>query len=310
MIHSYRSIHQIFYADKKFGYDEIIQLQKYCMSNLLLVNRENPENINIQEISEKQQNNISLKEPQKILEEPQKKPQENEKSEFNKRESKNSEKSEVQNPEKQNSEKHKSEFWIPSKQDTLFWSIFITENGFEEFYQIGHSYGNRILEEKFKVANWIKNSPKSLKESNLKFTNDSIKETISEFMVDSIISFKGVAALSIYYKRPIFLVNSERKIYMKFDLQNKHSDEEENPIYIYYHDFLRGQIKYKIRTDNFKPELTDFFCLENYQKPLKAISNYKVDDLLEIANKVGYVLERKLTKPELYNKLMEYCCWS
>jgi hypothetical protein len=306
MIHSYRSIHQIFYADKKFGYDEIIQLQKYCMSNLLLENRENQENINIQEIIEKEN---SLKKPPIILEKPPKKPQENEKSEFNKRELKNREKSEVKNPEKQ-----KSEFWIPSKPDTLFWSIFITENGFAEFYQIGHSYGNRILEEKFKVANWIKNSPKSLKQSNLKFTNDSIKETISEFMVDSIISFKGVAALSIYYKRPIFLVNSERKLYMKFFIQDKNSDNEtdndENPMYIYYHDFLRGQIKYKIRTDDFKPDLTDFFCLENYQKPLKAISNYKVEELTEIANKVGYVIEGKLTKPELYNKLLEYCCWS
>jgi hypothetical protein len=97
---------------------------------------------------------------------------------------------------------------------------------------------------------------------------------------------------------------------MKFDIQKKHSDEPENPMYIYYHDFLRGQIKYKIRTDDFKPDLTDFFCLENYQKPLKAISNYKVDELTEIANKVGYVLEGKLTKPELYNKLMEHCCWS
>ena len=36
MIHSYSSIHQIFYANKKFDCDQIIQLQKYCISNLLL----------------------------------------------------------------------------------------------------------------------------------------------------------------------------------------------------------------------------------------------------------------------------------
>ena len=36
MIHSYSSIHQIFYPNKKFGPEEISQLQKYCLVNKLL----------------------------------------------------------------------------------------------------------------------------------------------------------------------------------------------------------------------------------------------------------------------------------
>jgi hypothetical protein len=266
MIHSYHSIHQIFYPNKKFGSEEIRNLQKYCLVNTLL-----------QKISQ-----IIPETP--VLEK-------------------------SVEPIKSN-----PTYWIPPKTDTLFWCIFISVNGLTEYQQIGHSYGNRILEEKLKIAKCIRDSPKSLKASNHKFTNDSIQETISEFMVDKTISFKCVAALAIYYKRPIYVINMERNIYLRYN-SNKditESDEEE-AIYIYYHDYMRGEYKYKICTDEYVPSLERFVCLENDKKPFKPIGHYKVEDLYDICNKLGFdpLTEPtlKLKKAELYQLLTDKCSW-
>jgi len=279
MIHSYSSIHQIFYPNKKFGSEEISQLQKYCLVNKLL------QKIEELKISQK----IERTEiPEKIT------PQKTE-IEIPKIEIKKPENREVETPI----------FWIPTKPDTLFWSIFISEIGLSEFNQIGHSYGNRILEEKLKIAKWIKESPKSLKTSNHKFTNESVQETISEFMVDQIISFKGVAALAIFYKRPIYIIHEKRKIYLKFT--SGHNDE--SPIYVYYHNIMRGEHKYKICNNEYIPSLDNLYCLESDKKSLKSIGNYKVEDLHDICNKLDIDPPLKIKKAELYKLITDKSSW-
>ena len=324
MIHSYSSIHQIFYPNKKFGLEEISQLQKYCLVNKLLQKIEESksselsekpdfsEKITSQKIEESKssklfEKNISQKiegpkKPEKIT--PQKREIEIAKIEIKNPENREVEprKSEVINPEK-------PKFWIPTKPDTLFWSIFISENGFSEFHQIGHSYGNRILEEKLKIAKWIKESPKSLKTSNHKFTNESIQETIAEFMVDQIISFKGVAALAIYYKRPIYIIHEQRKIYLKFRSGQQEHTNEETPIYVYYHNIMRGEHKYKICNNEYIPSLDNLYCLESDKKPLKTIGHYKVEDLYDICNMLDIDPPLKIKKAELYQLITDKSSW-
>jgi len=321
-MNSYRSIQQIFYANKKFGVQEILNLQKYCLTNELCrgfyTSSEKNGSINtvlpfppntkiMEEIS-----TIEKKEPPKFTElisknQFEKTFQENSESTFQKPQI---EKKEPPIPPKT----MQSKFWIPPHQDTLFWSVFFTVFGLSEYNQVGHSYGNRILEEKMKIANYFKKNPKSLKSSNHKFTNESIQETIAELMVDHSISFKGLASLAIYYKRNIYVLDEKRKIYLKFtspDTDSGSDSKFSSKIYIYYHDFMRGSHKYKIIVDDIVniPAIDSWFCLENSLKPLKAISNYKVEDLIGIANIIGYEVPVKIKKPELYDRLVEKCGW-
>ena len=51
-------------------------------------------------------------------------------------------------------------------------------------------------------------------------------------------------------------------------------------------------------------------CLESYLRPLKAISNYKVDELEELAKNIGiYEENKKYKKNELYQEISEACTW-
>jgi hypothetical protein len=304
MKQSYRYINQIFYNDNKFDIPESIEtLEKYCLSNEKLMSwkkkdenlenifpQKNPENKspekkegkNFPEISE----NIF---PPKVLE------NKNTENNFSQK-----------NPE--NKKEEKGKWFYPKQNDTVFWCIFSFVHGFDEYNEIGHSYGNIMLEEKIKIVEFIKKTPKVLKESNVKITNMGIQEVISEFMVDSTTSFHGIAALAIYYKIQIFLIHPEKNIYLKF-LDSSECDCEKQ-CYIYYDTYARGQIKYKIPisvTD--PPNLDSMVCLESHLKPFRPASHYKIDDLVNISQKIGFVYETRMKKTDLYNKLTELCAW-
>jgi len=292
MIHSYPSINNIFYSSKTYGYEDILRLQKYCLSidSLIQDSHHNQSDILENPIIFPQVDSTENEEKS-----PSEEPPKNGKSD--------SKKENILTFPKSDSLK----YWIPDKPDTLFWSVFISVNGFVDYHQIGHLYGKRILEEKMKIANWIREKPKILKTSNYKFTNESIQETISEFMVDQTTSFKGLAALALYYKRSIYLLDEKRKIYLKFL-----SEDSSEPIYIYYHDFMRGSHKYKILTEDKEVDasfINDWFCLENVLKPLKAIGNYKVEELIVIANKLGVEVPVKSKKSEVYELIVKQCSW-
>jgi len=313
----YRSIQQIFYANKKFGIQEMINLQKYCLSNDLLRNiccESNENNINSKTIISNKQSthpiiiNTEEKQFQEKIEPP-----------------KIAESVLKIHSEKTISQISKPPFfepipihpsktmqpnmWIPPHKDTLFWCVFSEVYGHSEYAQIGNKIGNRVLEEKMKIANFFKTNPKRMKSSNHKFTNEGIQETIAEFMVDQSTSLKGLASLAVYYKYNIYILDEKRKLYLKFTTPEVEADSSK--IYIYYHDFMRGEHKYKISMDekNTNPSIEDWFCLENILKPLKPIGQYKVEDLYVIAENIGYEAPTKIKKTELYEALSEKCSW-
>jgi hypothetical protein len=213
---------------------------------------------------------------------------------------------ENKNPEKKEGKKGK--WFYPKQNDTVFWCIFSFVHGFDEYNEIGHSYGNTMLEEKMKIIEFIKKTPKILKESNVKITNMGIQEVISEFMVDSTTSFHGIAALAIYYKIQIYLIHLEKNTYLKF-LHTSQSDCGKQ-CYIYYDTYARGQIKYKIPISKMEsPNLDSMVCLESHLKPFRPASHYKIDDLVNISQKIGFVYETRMKKNDIYNKLTELCAW-
>lgn len=199
----------------------------------------------------------------------------------------------------------KEEWFSPDKNDTIFWCIYTFIYGQGEYTSIGHSYGNHALNEKQKVIEFIKKTPKLLKSSNVKLTNGNIQEILSEFMVDKTISCFGIAALAIYYKTPIFLVNQEKKTYLKFLPELEYY--EKTPCYLFINKSERGKTKYKLYLNNTKPNIEDMICLESHLRPFKPASNYKMEDLTTIAHKIGFILPNKIKKMELYEKLCELC---
>ena len=71
----------------------------------------------------------------------------------------------------------------------------------------------------------------------------------------------------------------------------------------------REKSKYKLYLNNTKPNIENMICLESHLRPLKPASNYKMEDLNTISDKIGFILPNKIKKMELYDKLCELCGW-
>ena len=197
----------------------------------------------------------------------------------------------------------------PIQKDTLFWCIFILHFGYNEYLQVNRNYGIKELEIKQKVIEYLNQHPGVLKQTNYKITKASVQEILSEFLTSqkdtSILCF--IAMIS-YFKMNIIMVDSTNRFMLEF-LSNK---DENLPTYVLYKD---GYGKYKVNiepifADNINNMKNTLICLENYVKPLKSASNYKIDDLIDLARKLGIYNENaKIKKNELYEQIYEICKW-
>jgi len=198
-------------------------------------------------------------------------------------------------------------FFEPKQQDTVFWCVYFFVYGQKEYdivHQSQQHYGNIYSDERQKISAHFQKSPKLLKTSNYKVTNDMTKEIQSEFMVSSNTSYLGIIALSIYYKIRILLADEEKRAYVKFQPQ-----EFERTCILYGHRSNRkSTISWKIRIDTeseYETEvLNNWFCKESYTKPLKPVSHYKIPELFEIAFKLGMDVT-SMKKNEIYAKICE-----
>jgi len=303
MKQSYRSINQIFYNNNKFdNFESIEQLEKYCLyDGLIISSMEDTRDNKSPELKMPNNKSPELKVPDNKS--PELKMPDNKSQELKKSDNKSPE---LKMPDNKSPEK--VEWFHPKQEDTVFWCMYSFFYGIDEFNEIRHSYGNRILEEKMKIVEFIKQNPKALKESNVKITKIAVQEIISEFMVDKITSFQGIAALAVYYKVPIYLIHKEKNVFLDF-LPNNETVFDKR-CFIYYDKYSRGQTKYKIAISEIEPPNMDSMVrLENHLKPFRPASNYKMEDLEKIARKLGITSENRIKKLDLYSKISEWCNW-
>lgn len=189
--------------------------------------------------------------------------------------------------------------------DTLFWNIFIAVYGEKEFHQIGSKFANRELEEKNRIRVEYNNKQKEIQTTNHKVTLGNVKEMMSEYMTGIKTSLLGVIGLSVYYKMPIYLVDEEKKTHLPFLPRN--TDKE--PCILFKR---KGKFQdtYELCDDETSVEdiRKTTISLENYLRPLRAISTYKRAELDQIAETCGLSLCDK-PKDEVYKTLSEYLVW-
>ena len=197
----------------------------------------------------------------------------------------------------------------PRDRDALFWCIFAHQYGEMEYEMIRTNYGKRKVDEKMKIYSWLKENKAIIKTyPSMKITNVMYQEMLSELMcVQSDTGFLSIIAFSLYYKINIYLVNESKKTYLEF-LGQGQVQAEEKPNNCILHRLDRG---YRLSQEPIITHFESLLKLESYQKPLKAISNYKMCELEEIAKIVGIWSQEKssMKKPELYTYLTEYCVW-
>jgi hypothetical protein len=194
-------------------------------------------------------------------------------------------------------------FFYPKEKDQLYWCFFIIHNGFEKYEYPGTTSFVSEKEEKFKLIEHMRNNKQQLKTKKIK----NIKEDIEDELANKqIIGMKTFVALCVVHNINIMYIHKRKCFEIIFDDQmpthvvhcvnNKDSSACN---YCYEQNVTKEQIeKYK----------NEYFNWESFDKPLKAMSSYKLDELLELAKRLclsenGTDLSKK-TKKDLYEMLV------
>ena len=178
------------------------------------------------------------------------------------------------------------------EKDKFFWCFYIIHFGILEYEQIH----NKFVEEKKIKIEMIENirQHKDILKQN-KWKKNDIE---SELTNDSEITCTTFICLLTIFKHNFTIKNN-------YLLYNKTNDEESSIFHLIYFDktnigIYNGDDKIK-KISEYKEKC---WTVDNYNKPLKTISNYKLKDLQTIANKLEIDIVKK-KKKDLYSLILE-----
>jgi hypothetical protein len=194
--------------------------------------------------------------------------------------------------------------FIPKEQDTLIWCYYIIVNGEGSYEML--NLKNPLIAKQIKIdyVSKIRDNKQILK--TYKF--DSITSIESNLANDNNINIKTVMSLCVISN--INLIFVSRNTYFEL-LMN-----DIGPIYIIRE--LDFQSKYnkkygfEIANDNSLENIrTTLYKIDNLDKPIKALSYYKIKDLTDICEKLSIHITnqetgKNKTKNELYESIIQY----
>jgi hypothetical protein len=197
-------------------------------------------------------------------------------------------------------------YFIPKEKDTLFWCFYIIKYG-ESQYEIENK--NILNEKKIKInfINEIRNKKNILK----KYKFDTLSNIETNLVNDNMINLQTFFSLCVIENINIVFINKNKKYYYDFLVD----DDKENIHYIFELSNL-NKYGYMLEKSNLSLDYkNDYYKLENIHKPIKGLSFYKVEDLIEICKKLEINVynadincnEKKLkNKNQLYELLIQY----
>jgi hypothetical protein len=207
-------------------------------------------------------------------------------------------------------EEPKEEFMFPNQKDALFWCFYIMKNGIESFASLDNI--NVVLEKKMKIecVEFLRKNKSLLKAAKI-----SPLTTIENFLVNedkidvntffALCVANNISALYIY-KNTYFLLNASASV------------SEKNPETETYGNLhIVKRIENTLKTGILQSEkkakeyLDTFYKVDNISKPVKAMSAYKLDEIVEIAKKLGIetinsVTNKQKTKKDIYELIVQY----
>jgi len=194
--------------------------------------------------------------------------------------------------------------FFPKEQDSLFWCYYIISSGESNYEMI--NVRNSLVAKQIKI-NYV-NKIRLNKPVVKTYKFDTITNIESNLANDNNINIKSVMTLCAIDKINIIFIS--RKTYYEL-LMN-----DSEPIYIlremYYQSKYNKKYGFEIANTNLLEEIrTSLYKVETLDKPVKAISSYKLQDLINICNKLAIEIKhintgKNKTKNELYESLLQY----
>jgi hypothetical protein len=193
----------------------------------------------------------------------------------------------------------------PKEKDALFWCYYIIKNGYGAYvYPNTTSYINE-KNEKFKCIQLLRDNKDLLKTKKIKNLKEDVEDDLAN---KDRIGMKTFIALCIVSKINIVYIH-KRKCF-------EHMHNEEEPVHV-VHSSNEYCGELNISKEQLNTYRTTLFKWESVDKPLKAVSSYKSDELLDLCIKLVFDNDssatnatnkqnlKKKTKKELYELLVQ-----
>jgi hypothetical protein len=182
-----------------------------------------------------------------------------------------------------------TDIFFPKQRDQLFWCFYIALNDLSSYDMVS----NYFTSEKETKYGWIEEF-RGKKElfKPIKVSRNVVEDELANARAVTMSSIKALCHLK---DKNIFYVD-DKKYYEIIT-------NDENPVYII--EKIDG--KYGLKQNVLKEKLDyyreHYWKLENLDKPLKAVSSYKVNELKDICKRL-HIDTLNLTKPQLYEKIL------
>uniref|UniRef100_A0A6C0BTB5 Uncharacterized protein n=1 Tax=viral metagenome TaxID=1070528 RepID=A0A6C0BTB5_9ZZZZ len=194
--------------------------------------------------------------------------------------------------------RYNKNYFVPAHNDKLFWIFYVIKYGFDSYELLGSGIFQEEKNLKLELITHVKAKTKMLKDT-YKFKRLDVCE--SELLNDDKISFKTFHVLCTIHNIDIIFIND--RIYSKLYVDN----EEENENYTVIHK-IGDDYVYEInpREEIITNYMDTKYEVKNYEKPIKSIGSYKLQDLKDIGIEIKLSQnDLNLKKAELYSKICE-----
>lgn len=197
--------------------------------------------------------------------------------------------------------------------DKLFWIFYKIINNFNDT-DLEHINSFKIMKEfKINSVEKFKNQKNILKDFKIQ------KSAVEDDLINNEkISFKTFHALCVLYLVNVILIrdnntycvlctNNDEKV---INLQNYKLLKITNvKMSSQFNDFDIELVNNSTTEEELQKILKSYYAIENLEKPLKAFSNYKLDDLVSLAEKLNINIydehTKKKKKQELYENILQ-----
>ena len=191
--------------------------------------------------------------------------------------------------------KYDDDFIIPNEKDTVFWCWLIFTQGLSNYTILRDRAFVTEKQEKIQFIEKLRKNKKMLKKYKIKLCDMEANLTMSNL-------------LDIIYLEPMIMMENYNFIYLDDKIYYENINDEDNKTCVikYFKDTEKYGI-YLNKCDKLKTG--HLYKIDNLSKPIKAISNYKADEIREICTKLKINVMKTptkfKTKTDLYNLIKE-----
>jgi len=200
-----------------------------------------------------------------------------------------------------NSKENQNDFFIPIEKDSLFWCFYIMKNGEVKYELLGKI--TLIFEKNLKIeyVEKIRKEKQLIKPYKFSSLTKIENQLANEYKID----LKTLLTLCVVENLNVFYIN--KRTY--YELLMNDNDQ----VFI-INCFDNEKFGYKIISKNdieLQKYKDSLFKIDNIEKPIKSITSYKVQELIDYCNKLAIETTNKETgktksKKDLYEAFIQY----